>query len=463
MAGGPAVGDASTAPPPGGTLTLAEAVRLALKHNEAIRRAQLAQEAAELNLGVVRADFAPLGSVSANARQVNTRSREIFELGGQRFGSGRTVEDSYFEDELATVLSKRWTSGLSTSLAGSVGYHSDRDVPGAMQWDASIPITAKERARIRERVENARLLAEQRANSAVITEEEIRFAVISAYYAVLQASEQVGIVSDFLMQSQSVLDYNESMLTGGFVAPLQVDESRIEAQRRQVDLIGMEDLLASRRETLNLLVGIPVEASYTLAENLAPVENRKSLESWTLETLAANLNLNNLDKSLLMQQNSLEVTRRLDQPDVALGTTARRSEDGDELVMVQATLFWPLFDGGTRKLLSEAARKDMQATMVARWNLERQLILAVRDDFRRLESEWNRAAILEQSVALAQRNIDLARENYEAGRLPYRNFVDIQLDLANARNSLVDSRVAYRVALARLASRVHPSPWDIER
>ncbi|MBE7558558.1 TolC family protein [bacterium] len=456
-------GDLFTAPPPDGRLSLDEAMRLALAHNEAIRRAQLAQEAAELQLGVVRADFSPLVNVSASAREAGTRSRDVFSIAGQTFGSGRIVEDTEYDQQLAPVLSKRWTSGLSTSLSGSVGYNSDSDVPSVVEWRADYPLSGKERARIRERVDNARLLAEQQANAAVVSQEDIRLAVISAYYAVIQASEQAGIVIDFLRQSRSILDYNESMLSGGFVASLQVDESRIEVQRRQADLLTTEDQVAARREALNVLVGLPVDASYVLVEDLRLTENTKSLEQWIAETLAANLNLSNLDKSLAMQLNSLEVTRRLDNADVQLGASARRTEDGDETLMLELTLFWPLYDGGVKRMLTESAYKDIQSNRLARWNLERQLVAAVRDDYRRLSSEWSRAAILQQSVALAERNIDIARENYEAGRLPYRNFVDIQLDLANARDSLIASQVSYKVALARLSSRVHPSPWQTER
>ncbi len=455
--------DFFTAPPPQRQLSLQQAVQLALAHNDAVRRAQLAQEISELNLGVTRADYSPLLSVSGGVHDTRTRTRDVFSIGGQDFGTGRIVKDTNFDQDLATVLSKRWTSGLESSLTGSVGHSGNSDVPGTMQWDASYPITPKERARIREQVENARLLAEQQANSAVVSREDVRFAVVSAYYAVLQASEQKKIVADFLAQSRSILDYNESMLSGGFAAPLQVDESRIEVQRREADLISTDDLLTSRREMLNVIVGIPVDASYTLAEDLQLQENKTTLEDWINQTLAGNLNLVNLDKSLSMQANSLESTKRLDEPDVALGASARRTEDGDETLLVELTLFWPLYDGGVRRMLTESAQKDMQSTRLAHWSLERQLVQEVRDDFRRLSSEWSRARILEQSVALAQRNIDIARENYEAGRLPYRNFVDIQLDLANARDGLVQSQVAYKVALARLRSRIHPSPWDVEQ
>ena len=455
--------DPLTAPPPGERLSLDEAIRLALEHNDSVRRSRIAGRIAEHRLEATRGNYKPLLTVSDTARYTETRSVDRISIGGQDFGTGNIFEDDSFTNDAAAVLSKRWTSGLESSVIGTLAYDKDADPPAAVEWNTSVPLTAKRRAQIREEVENAELFAAQRRNDTVVTAEDIRFAVISSYYAVLQASEQLGIVTDFLAQSRYILDYNENMLSGGFVSQLQVDESRIETDRRRADLIRTSDSYRSRVESLNVLAGLPVEASYVLAEDLTPEENQRALDAWITETLATNLALVNIDKSLQMQVNSLEVTKRLDDVDLRAGTVARRTEDGEELVALELTLSWPVIDGGVTEQLTQAAQADMRATRIARWSLERQLVQQVRDDYRRLASEWELIGILQRSVELAERNIDIARENYEAGRLPYRNYVDIQLDLANSRNALVDAQVSYRIALARLQSRIHPSPWDAVR
>jgi outer membrane protein len=446
--------DRLTAPLPSASLSLKTCIDLALENNESIRRSVIAREVSQLNLGVTRADYSPLVSMNNTSRRNYTRGIDSIIIGNQDFGTQRVIENERWSNDLSTVLSKRWQSGLEGSVTGSVPYVKDENTRNSVDLSLRYPLTSRRRAEIREQVENSRLSMEQQANNEVVTREDVRMAVISTYYSVLQASEELGIVRDFYSQSFAIMKRNQE-LTPRVVAPLQLDESKIEVDRRQANLISSLDQFESRRESLNVLMGLPVDASYELQEKLQIRANESPLQTWIDRTLKSNRTIQNFDKSLQQQDNSLQVTSRLNDPEVTLGATAQRNEEGEELFAIDLTLSWPIYDGKVRNMLTRAAKKDINSTKIARWNYERQLTQAVRSDYRALQTEWQLCNILGRSVELAERNLNIAREQYEDGKLPYRNFVDIQIDLASTRSSLVGAKVSYKVALASLESRIH--------
>ena len=115
---------------------------------------------------------------------------------------------------------------------------------------------------------------------------------------------------------------------------------------------------------------------------------------------------------------------------------------------------WSVFSGFTRK--RQTAQADRQQRQAAAQLTAEQLQLEkdVRDLVKELKRRAERLRILERNVALAGERLDLAREQYRLGSIPYFNLQQAIDRLTLTEQSLFQERYDYLIGWASLEERV---------
>jgi len=115
---------------------------------------------------------------------------------------------------------------------------------------------------------------------------------------------------------------------------------------------------------------------------------------------------------------------------------------------------WSVFSGFTRKrqtAQADRARRQAVAQLTAE---QLQLEKDVRDLVKELKRRSERLRILERNVALAGERLDLAREQYRLGSIPYFNLQQAIDRLTLTEQSLFQERYDYLIGWASLEERV---------
>ncbi len=115
---------------------------------------------------------------------------------------------------------------------------------------------------------------------------------------------------------------------------------------------------------------------------------------------------------------------------------------------------WSVFSGFTRKrqtAQADRARRQATAQLTAE---QLQLEKDVRDLVKELKRRSERLRIIERNVALAGERLDLAREQYRLGSIPYFNLQQAIDRLTLTEQSLFQERYDYLIGWASLEERV---------
>jgi outer membrane protein TolC len=120
-----------------------------------------------------------------------------------------------------------------------------------------------------------------------------------------------------------------------------------------------------------------------------------------------------------------------------------RPSQGDYSVL--ALLGLPLERTAERNLYRNSLI-DFEAIVRAVQQSEDDVKFQVREDLRVLQEARERLIIQVQSLALAERRVDVTSRLVQVGRAEARDYLEAQSDLTDAKNALSLERVRYRVA-----------------
>lgn len=387
---------ASDVAPAMGSLTLSQAMRLALAHNSdlAVARLELqAMEAAELQAG----------------------TRPNPELGMQ-------VED--------TRRATRTTT---------------------LQWSQPIELGGKRSARL----SAAARSREQAAVALLAKQAQLRAAVATSFFEVLSTQEQVRLTQASLELARKVSAIAGKRLQAGKVPPLeqakaQVAEAGVRAELAQ----AQSDLLMARQRLTSFWgqgTGVFVRVDGQ-TEALPDLPTAQRLEN--LLAQAPEIRLAQLD--IAKRQALVEGERAKRVPDLTVTLGAKRdAELGRTQAIVGLSIPLPLMDTNQGNL-SEALRREEQAReSLTGTTLRVQTDAAQAVERLRLAREQVQM-LRAEALPAAQSAYDAAVKGYELGKFAFLDVLDAQRTLFPLRQQILRSTAdAYRAAaeLDRLLGR----------
>lgn len=396
------------------TITLEQAIELAYRNSQAIQASVLGQEQATAAVDEARAALLP--SVSTQADLTTRESTQVNPFTGES------------------------SSDLDTTLGASISVNYNLLTGGGRE--ASIRA-----AELNEEIATLTLEAQQ---------EQIRLATATAYYALQEAGEDIGINQAFLDEAARNLRDAQLRQEVGVGTKFDVLRAEVQFANARQQLIQSQSQQQISRRDISRLLNLPPNASIS-ATPVARAEN------WPLT----------LEESIVLAfQNRAELEQQLLQADISeqqrraalaairpqVGLFANYSipdffDDDDGLqdnYSFGAQLNWTIFDGGAARA---SARQQAIASDISEEQFSEtldQVRFDVEQSFFNLQASEENIATSEVAVSQAEEALALANLRLQAGVGTQLDVLTAQSELADARSNNVTAILGYNRALVSI-------------
>ncbi|WP_428505304.1 TolC family protein [Roseateles sp.] len=318
-----------------------------------------------------------------------------------------------------------------------------------VQWSQALELGGKRAAR----VAAAAHAREQAAVGLQARQAELQAAVSTAFFDLLAAQEQLSLSESAMQLAERSVQAVQLRLQAGKVAPLELHKAQVAAGAVRADLAQARSELSLARQRLAALWG-GAEARFERAEGLAeqmPPSSAEVAPSSTALDEAPALRLARLDIARRQALTAGERAKRV--PDVTVSLGAKReAETGRSMAVIGLSLPLPLRDRNEGNLLEALKREEQAREQLAAAQVRLRLDLAQAQE-RLRQTRLQQLSLRVQQLPLAQTAFDTALRGYELGKFAFIDVLDAQRSLFQLRQqALRQSAEAWRAAaeIARL-------------
>jgi len=287
------------------------------------------------------------------------------------------------------------------------------------------------------------------------TQSKITCEVKKAFYAVLLAQENVEVTEKALDQAKRHLDVVEDFFKVGVVSRFDLLRTRVEAANLKPDLIQARNNLRLSQESLANLLSFP-SASLEMEGELSFEPRRITLEETIDKALKERSDL----KSLKLQKETSEVALQLaevqNKPNLALvgnyqyqNPSGGEDEWGEEWNL-NLVLSIPLFDGWVNRARVAQRRSQVKQINLSLEQLEAGIDLEIKKAFWDLEASEERIYAQKKNIEQAEEALSIAEVRYKSGAITNLEVLDAQLALTRVRLGYLKALYDHNVAMAEL-------------
>jgi outer membrane protein TolC len=325
-----------------------------------------------------------------------------------------------------------------------------------------------------ERISNVRA-GDARENAAdyrlTAAERTVVREVKSSYFEALKQQKLLDVSERQLEARRQDFEVTEQRYRIAAASRSDLLGAEIDLSDAELRVLDSEAALSRALRQLQVTLGVPVTNTDPGSLELVDVDrvpDAASLDADAMvaSALVANPNLLALQQDQRAASADLWSAKSTYLPRIDIGYTFGRSKElGREESLfdfdpantsggfvVQGS--WSVFSGFTRKrqtAQADRARRQATAQLTAE---QLQLEKDVRDLVKELKRRSERLRIIERNVALAGERLDLAREQYRLGSIPYFNLQQAIDRLTLTEQSLFQERYDYLIGWASLEERV---------
>jgi outer membrane protein TolC len=325
-----------------------------------------------------------------------------------------------------------------------------------------------------ERISNVRA-GDARENAAdyrlTAAERTVVREVKSSYFEALKQQKLLDVSERQLEARRQDFEVTEQRYRIAAASRSDLLGAEIDLSDAELRVLDSEAALSRALRQLQVTLGVPVTntdpGSLELVDmDRVPDAASLDADAMVASALVANPNLLALQQDQRAASADLWSAKSTYLPRIDIGYTFGRSKElGREESLfdfdpantsggfvVQGS--WSVFSGFTRKrqtAQADRARRQATAQLTAE---QLQLEKDVRDLVKELKRRSERLRIIERNVALAGERLDLAREQYRLGSIPYFNLQQAIDRLTLTEQSLFQERYDYLIGWASLEERV---------
>ena len=268
--------------------------------------------------------------------------------------------------------------------------------------------------------------------------------VAGAYFDLLRRQALLAVAQETLASDLRALGDARKRKAAGDVAQLDVLQAQVPAASAQAALDGAENDLAVARQTLNSVLGRPLDDAVAIAD----VAVAAPVPSYTLDQARAfavqrSPDIRAADATVRADEAALSAARLYREPALSLQAIDIRSKDVTSFSRedtLQAAVTVPLSDGGLGR---EQVREAQAALAGARalGEATRRTVLAG------VSVAYLTAGSRRRQLAAALVTQQIAQETYDKTRLGYQNGLFPLINVLNAQAALTQARIAYTQAV----------------
>jgi outer membrane protein TolC len=288
--------------------------------------------------------------------------------------------------------------------------------------------------------------------------------VLLAYNELVRAQLQEQAINEIIALNMERLRIAEARLAAGFAAQTDALTAKIDLNQRKADLLNQENLTATGKRNLNLLLARPVDTPFEVENKLDNTYNPQRTS--ILEKIySQNPTLLAARKNAEIAALQVDENRTLNKARIVGNSqfNAQRSDNGAGFLKnntqigftVGASLVLPLYNGGNNKRLVEtaqvAALQSRQQVDLQQQNIEAQLD----NQLALFQTQQQVLKLEEENAKTARENLNISLERFRVGQT---NSLEVQLaqntlEMAlNRRNLVLFNLKATELQLRTLAS-----------
>jgi len=395
------------------TLTLDEAIAMALANNELVGQNEEAVNAYRARVRQAKGRGLPQVTVNANI----TRQKEVVtEFPG---GDG---EGGF----------QRITLTPGTSRTASVGLTQAIDIFGRVR-------KAREIARLGERIQRLNVL---RSQSEVIYEAK------TAYYTVLRAQGAVNVAAAAVADAEEQLRLARAFVAAGTAAQYDVTRAEVTLADRRQTLLTARDNVSLAGAALNNVLGRDIITPLSLAPLGVTPDPTVDIPAQVSEALVSRPEILQADLNIAIREKTTDLRETGNLPTLSFGAnynynfTASGFNTNKGNWNAGVNMAWPVWDSGITRAEVDEARSDTRVAKLQKQQLVRGVTLQVGQAGLRVSETANRHEVAAQAVASAEEALRLARVRYQNGVATQLEVIDAETQLTQARfnrnNALYD-------------------------
>jgi outer membrane protein len=411
------------------SLTLQEAVRIALKKNPAIHAADAYSDAVERGIAVAKSGRLPSVGFSEGFTRGNN---PVYVFG--------------------TLLTQRQFQAGNFAL-GFLNYPLPVD-NFRTQFSAGMPLF--DAGRTSRRVKTAKLDSESAQQSLHRTSQEVIFDVIQAYSNLLLSRESVQVAEAAVSMTTADLARAQAREGQGLAVASDVLSAQVQLAQAKEDQIRARSAEALAEAALDQAMGLPestaVQARGMLAEPTIQTEALPDLISKALATRPDYQRAGNESRKAEIGTHS---ARAAYLPTVSLFASWEEDNQtfaarGGNNWTAGATLNFDIFDGGARRALLGAAHAQERRAEAERVRLASGIELEVREAYLNLDAARQRVQVSRDAVSQAKESLRILRNRYEAGLTTITDLLRAETASTQARRNFLNAVFDDRLAFAAL-------------
>jgi outer membrane protein len=291
-----------------------------------------------------------------------------------------------------------------------------------------------------------------------LAREQVANATGIIYLEALRAERAVVAAQANVELAQALLKLAQDQHSAGVATGVDVTRAQTRLAEQQVGLAQAQTISEQSRLNLQRVVGLPLGSSMTLTDQLKFMEEPLP----AVETAVVQADRDRREVQVAEQQNRVSQLERkavsaeylpslefLGDYGVS-GITPTSSDLPTRRVAVQLNV--PIFNGGlTRGKVTASVSRERQ-TELELSNIRGQVEEDVRLALTTIRTAAVQVRAAEESVTLAQRELEMARDRFKAGVGDNLEVVSAQTSLANARDAQVTALAQHSAARLNLAA-----------
>lgn len=408
----------------GVTLTLDEAITLALKNNRLIEQSAEDREAARWNLSVVRRQSGPTLSWSSSLNRIGGR---YYRRTGQR---GRHDQAKFYKD-----------MGQDVNMSLYPSYENEN----INSFNLQMPLYTGGQ------LENQREAARYNLNAADLrlenSRQQVKYQAASAYYQVLQQASLVSVQEEAVQLLQEHLRTVSIQYEVGTVAKSDMLATNVQLANSQQSLNSAKGNYQTAVARLNNVLGLPVDTEVATSDDISFVHYTLT-EADCLEYALAH-RPDGIAAVYAVKQAGAQTAAAKSGYRPNVFAVFQGSESGENVFgsnhnaeqwAVGLRMNWNIFDNGiTSANVHQAQALERRAESVAHQQIET-IQLEVHSAYIALKTA-------EENIKVTAAAVNKAEEEFSIAQVRYIEGVDTNLNVMNAQEKVVETRNNYYTAL----------------
>jgi outer membrane protein TolC len=404
------------------TMSVEDAIALALKHNYDILLVENSLMQAENNKSIYNTGFLPTVTASANANYSNNNTTLTSQAGQETSIDGAETK----------------------SYGGSVGLNYILFNGGARKFQY-------------DKLKNMYDLSDAQKQIQI---ENTLIDVYTNFYNVARSQEQKSTLIEAFGISKERLERVTVQQQYGKATTLDILNAKVDANRDSINLLNADVALENNRRNLNFLLGREINTSFETSKEVVLEENL----SYTvlLEQLKSNNNsLKQIEINKAISQQDLRINQAGWLPSVSTNVSygVNNNDNGPAgfFALQQSNglkaglnLSWTIFDGGSTKVKVQNAKINLKTQELNKQKLQ----LNLENQLAKFWAEYNtQKAIIENekiNIEISNQNFLKSKELFNLGRVTSLDFRQAQLNLVNTKLNLLNAKYNAKIAELQL-------------